>query len=83
MANIIHLDGEILDVKGATKVISCVQNQAVIETSDNSIIVSGSDIEVKSLNLQDGEVSIQGKISNIKITNSSMRKVPFIKRIFK
>lgn len=83
MANIIHLEGDILEIKGATKVTSCVQNQAVIETGDNLIIASGIEIEVKKLNLEEGEVSIQGKITNIKLGTPSSKKMPFLKRIFK
>ena len=83
MGDFIHLEGDILQIKGAKKVVSCVQNQAVIECEKNTIIIGGSEIEVKKLNLEEGEVSLQGNFSNIKFAAGKEKKVPFFKRIFK
>ena len=67
---------------GAKKVISCTQSQAVIETTDQKVIVTGGDIEVKKLNLENGEVCLNGNFTNIKFAFEGEKK-PLFKRIFK
>lgn len=83
MENVLHLEGEILQIKGATKVVSSTQNQAVIESKDSLIIITGNDIEVKRLNLEDGEVELGGKFTSIKFTQGGGKRQSFLKRIFK
>ena len=76
-------NSESVKVLGATRVISSTQNQGVVETKDSVIVISGSDIEVKKLDLENGEVSFHGKINSIKFSNGQGAKVPLLKRIFK
>ena len=83
MSNFIHLEGDCLQIKGATKIISSTQTQAIVETSDNGIIISGTEIEVKKLNLDEQEVIIGGKFTNLKFGNLNVKKQPLLKRIFK
>ena len=82
MNSILHLEGDILLIKGATKVVSSVNNQAVVETEEKTIIILGQNIEVKKLNLEEKEVCLQGNFSQFKFT-SPTNKVPLLKRIFK
>lgn len=82
MNGILHLEGDFLQIKGATKVASSTISQAVIETGESEIIVLGQNIEVKKLNLDDKEVCLSGNFSQLKF-NSHTAKVPLIKRIFK
>ena len=83
MGNIIHLENELLQIVGATKIVSATSSQAVVETSEKTIVVSGNDIEVKKLNLDDGEVVLSGKFENIKFVHPGNKKQPFLKRLFK
>lgn len=83
MGNVLTLDGEKLQIKEAEKVVSSTQSQAVIETKASTIIISGSDIEVKKLNLDDGEVELSGKFNAIKFSAPGQKKQSLIKRIFK
>lgn len=71
-----------LTITGATKVVSSTQSQSVVEQDSETIIISGSELEVKKLDLDGKEVSIAGRISNLKFT-SKAEKVPLMKRIFK
>lgn len=82
MNGILHLEGDFLQIKGATKVASSTISQAVIETGESEIIVLGQNIEVKKLNLDDKEVCLSGNFSQLKF-NSHTTKVPLLKRIFK
>lgn len=74
---------EKVKILGATKVVLSTQNQGVVETKDSLIVISGSELEVKKLDLENGEVSFYGKINGIKFSNGQGAKVPLLKRIFK
>ena len=78
-----HLEGKKLQMQGATKVASSTSTQAVIEFGENMVIITGERIEVKSLNLELGEVCLEGEFSNLKFTQSGAKKGSFLKRIFK
>lgn len=67
---------------GATKVISSTTNQAVVEVGDTQLVISGSNLEVKKLNLEDKEVCFCGEINSFKYMTKK-EKIPFLKRIFK
>ena len=83
MNNILHMEGEMLRIKGATKVISSTQSQAAVETKECLIVVSGSEIEVKRLNLDEEDIELKGKVSSIKFSPLGAKKQPLLKRIFK
>ena len=83
MGYVLHMEDDLVEIKGASKVASSTQNQAIVETEDDSIIITGSEIEVKGLNLENGEVFIAGKFANIKFSKVKGKKQPFLKRIFK
>lgn len=72
-----------LSIKGATKVVSATNSQAVIETKENTIIISGENLEVIKLDLENNDVNFIGKISNIKFTTLGTIKKPLLKRLFK
>ena len=83
MGNYLHIEDNNLQIKGAKKVVSSTQSQAVVETDENTIIITGNEIEVKRLNLDEGEVLLSGKFGGIKFSSSSGKKQPILKRIFK
>lgn len=83
MADIIHLEDQVLMIRGATRVVSSTQAQAVVETNEKSIIVTGNEIEVKKLNLDEQEVWLAGKFSIIKFAALGGKKQSLLKRIFK
>lgn len=80
---VLHLEGNSLFIKGATKVVSSSQNQAVIETGESVMVLSGNNIEVKKLNLEEGEVCLNGNFNLIKLNKHGGKKQPLLKRIFK
>ena len=71
-----------LTINGVKKVISCTQSQAVIETDTQKLVISGNEIEANKIDLQNGEVCLDGKFNNIKLQNG-MEKKSLLKRIFK
>ena len=72
-----------ISIKGATKVVSSTASQAIVETKENTIIISGTGLEVRKLDLENGEVSFLGKVANLKIAALGASKTPLLKRLFK
>jgi len=83
METILIEDTSTMTIKGAKKMCSSTPNQAVVETVANSVVVTGSNLEIKKLDLEGGEVSLSGKIANVKFSALGAGKTPLIKRIFK
>ncbi|MBQ8844387.1 MAG: hypothetical protein IJ008_00015 [Clostridia bacterium] len=69
-------------IKGAKRVVSSTNTQAVVEILNSCICITGSEIEVKKLDLNNGEVSFNGVVSNIKFSDKP-EKISLFKRIFK
>ena len=82
MEGVLHIEGETLLLDGVNKVVSTTQTQSVVEVGQKLIVITGENIEVVSLNLQEGKLCLTGKFSNIKIGQGGEKK-PFYKRIFK
>lgn len=83
MNNFITIENQnLITIKGTTKVLSSTQNQASVECGETTIFISGSELEVKKLDLEDREVSFGGKITQIKFSSKN-EKMPLLKRVFK
>lgn len=79
---LLHLEGDMLSLQGVTKVVSSSQTQAVVQCGESIVVLSGNNIEVKKLHLEEGEVCFQGNFTNIKL-GEKHEKQPLLKRIFK
>ena len=75
-------DQKKLKIIGAKKIISSTVTQAVVETEENSLIISGNDLEITRLDLENKEVDFLDVVSSIKYTNTAEKK-GFFKRLFK
>lgn len=82
MQSIFLEDRKKLILKGATKIISSTNTQAVVELEQNTLIISGSGIEITKLNLENKEVCFSGNVDSIKFSQKAEKK-GLIKRIFK
>lgn len=82
MERIIIDDRKSIIINGATKVISTTQTQAIVEIEDTNLLVSGTNIEVTKLDLNNKEVEFAGNINSVKYL-SKTEKTPILKRIFK
>lgn len=74
---------EKVELQGATKVVSATSNQAVIETTAKTIVLSGANLEITKLDLDNHLVCLSGTISSLKFSLSSGQKPSLLKRIFK
>lgn len=83
MQELICIENEkAVSVKGAKKIISSTPTQTIIQTQSSSVIFSGSQMEVKKLDIENGEVVLSGDIYNVKFSRKT-EKQPLFKRIFK
>lgn len=83
MINFIHLEGENIEIKGVKKIISSMECEAVVDVGEESVVLSGEKLEVKTLNLDEERVVFAGKVNNVKIGKLNVKKVPFYKKLFK
>lgn len=77
---IICEDRNNLQMTGIEKVESSNENQIVCASMKSVLIISGKNLHVKKLNVEDGHVEIIGQIDSIKY---QQEKKPLLKRIFK
>lgn len=83
MSEIITIqDQNAISITGATKVVSSSPNGAIVNTKTSTINISGSEIEVKKLDLDKGEVAFSGMFTNVKFSQPK-EKTSLLKRIFK
>ncbi len=75
-------DRKKLTLTGATKMISSTNTQAVVEVGDNNVVISGTNIEMTKLNLENKEVVFTGNIVSIRYALKT-EKTPLFKRLFK
>lgn len=71
-----------LTILGATKVVSSTPTQTAIEQGETLILITGNELEIKKLDLDNKEVSLAGQITNLKFSTKA-EKIPLVKRIFK
>lgn len=58
-------DRRALTATGVTKVASCDETGAVLETQQGTLVVGGQGLSVSELSLQTGEVKIFGRIESM------------------
>lgn len=75
-------DRKKISIKGATKIVSAVGNQAVVEISNTNLIIGGNNLEVVKLDLDNQEVVFSGEIMSLKYTKKA-EKTNIFKKIFK
>ena len=57
--------------------------EILLETGQGTILVKGTDIHVKRLNLERGEADIEGKFDSIVYTKDKGKSDSLLKRMFK
>ncbi len=75
-------DRKRLILTGATKIVSSTNTQAVVEVGDTNIVISGTNIEVTKLDLDNKTVTFSGNINSVKYT-AKTEKISLLKRMFK
>ncbi len=69
---------------GITDVLSFDTDEIVLDSELGGIILKGSELHIKNLNLDNGEVSIEGRVDSFVYTKSKGKdKETLLKKIFK
>ena len=81
MQNSITLtDKSMLSILGVTKVSSVSPSEISLEIEGDGLVVTGANMEVLTLDVENKMLSVNGTINSIKFVSP---KVPLLKRIFK
>ena len=81
MQNVITLTNrQTLNILGVTKVSGVSPNEVMLEIESDRLLVTGENMEVQTLDVENKVLTILGKINSMKFLGA---KVPLLKRIFK
>jgi sporulation protein YabP len=83
--HIMHLDNrKTLDLTGVTKVLTFNEDIVVLSTIMGGLTVKGKGMKVNKLNVDSGDMSIEGEITSLVYTNKdNANKESFLKKMFK
>ena len=71
-------------ITGVSDVISFDLEEIVLETVMGMLNIKGTDLHVKSINLDRGQVDIEGRVDTINYADTKlMKKQSFVGRLFK
>ena len=79
--NLILEDRSRLSVTGITRVISCDETGAVMETPQGRITVLGQQLSVGQLSLESGELRLTGRIDQIEYTETRQSSGGLLRRL--
>ncbi len=83
MQEIINIDNQkSMSIRGVEKIVSSTPTQSVVQTSLSKIVITGNNLEVKKLDIENKDAIIEGEIYNIKF-NKKNEKKSLLRRIFK
>ena len=81
--NMILEDRKRLAVSGVTDVDSFDENVVIVYTSLGGLTVKGSDLHINALNVDTGELTIEGEIYSLIYNDNVKTKESFFKNLFK
>ncbi len=90
MADLIHSikmdQRENIFITGVNDVISFDEESAIIDTAMDILVINGQNLHINKLNLEDGQVSMDGQISGLHYEQAGAfgkNKSSFLSKIFK
>lgn len=75
-------DRRTLVATGVTRVISCDETGAALETTQGNLTIGGQQIQVGELSVRTGEVRITGKIEFLQYAENRQTSGGFFRRLF-
>ncbi len=75
------IDRSLLTITGVEKVVSVKPDLLQLKSTAGDIAITGQNIEVTKLDLEQHTLSLTGKFDNIKYSENN--KTPLLKKIFK
>ncbi len=71
-----------IQVSGVEEVESFDENNVIIFTSAGMLTVSGEELHIDKLNIEDGELAVEGRIDALEYTDDNPSRGSFWSRIF-
>ncbi len=73
-----------LYIGGVLDIISSDENTVVLDTADGGLEISGDELRIKNMNVENGEISVEGSIDSLVFTdNEKKEKRSLFARMFK
>lgn len=76
------INRKFLSLSGISKVFEINDETAQLQVESSVLTILGKDMEVKKLDIENGNLELEGQINVIKFTDKK-EKASFVKRIFK
>lgn len=70
-------------VTGVESVESFNDNTIILKTINGGMIIKGEELNINNLNVEDGNVKIQGKINGINYTSKDVSSKGILEKLFK
>lgn len=81
--NLVMEDRRSLSITGVCDVDSFDESTIIVFTDLGELTVRGEDLHIKSLNIEAGEVSLEGKISSLAYAENVAKQTGFFGRVFR
>lgn len=84
-SHILHIDNRHkIDLTGVTKVINFNEESIILDTILGGLVIKGKEMKVNKLNVDNGDMSIEGEVISINYINGvSSKKENFLVKLFK
>ena len=81
--NLILKDRGELSITGVTDVDSFDENTIIAYTDYGELTISGTDLHISSLNVDTGEMSVDGSISSLSYLDQTPKSQGFFSKVFR
>lgn len=81
--NLVMEDRKTLSITGVSDVDSFDESTIIVFTDSGELTVRGMDLHIKNLNIEAGEVSLEGSISQLSYSDNAVKQTGFFSRVFR
>ncbi len=76
-------DRRALSITGVSDVDSFDESTIIIFTDMGELTLRGEDLHIRNLNIEAGEVSLEGKISALSYADNAVKQTGFFSKVFR
>ena len=81
--NLVMEDRRALSITGVSDVDSFDEGTIIVFTDLGELTVRGSDLHIRNLNIEAGEVSLEGNISALSYADNAVKQTGFFGKVFR
>ena len=80
----IHIENrELMSITGVKDVMSFNENEIVLMSDGGGLTIDGNDLHITKLNLDDGQVVIEGQVVAVEYDDMPVQRVSLFSRMFR